>query len=202
MPDVNPEPYTGAFYTVRYGDMCDRLSANVFEDVFDQVFDAGTGVLASGDYPQYYALKSKLVKLFITRNWFKEIGAETPDDFYYKCYQAIVDSAGRWEVPLEMMAKTTFDVTNPDKEGQTVKYGHTIEAVIQDTPYGTLSATADYASGKSGTYHSGQDEIVTRNDLDAYVMMDLRRKWNDNINEIVKEFDDLFIRIVGGDMVL
>ena len=201
MPDVNPEPYTGAFYTVRYGDMCDRIGGNMFEEAFDQVFDA-SGPLATGDYPQYYALKTKLVKLFNVRNWFKEIGAETPDDFGIKCMQAIVDSAGRWEVPLEMMAKTTFDVTNPDKEGQTVKYGHTIEAVIQDTPYGTLSATADYASGKSGTYHSGQDEIVTRNDLDAYVMMDLRRKWNDNINEIVKEFDDLFIRIVGGDMVL
>ena len=202
MPDVNPEPYTGAFYTVRYGDMCDRIGTDMFEAAFDNVFDAGTGALASGDYPQYYALKTKLVKLFVNRNWFKEIGAETPDDFGIKCMQAIVESAGRWEVPLEMMAKTSFDVTNPDKEGQIIKYGHSIENVIQDTPYGTLSSTADYATGKTGTYHSGQDEIATRNDLDAYVMMDLRRKWNDNINEIVKEFDDLFIRIVGGDMVL
>ena len=201
MPQVIPEPYEGAFYTVRYGDMCDRIGTNPFEDAFDMAF-AVSGPLASADYPQYYALKAKLSKLFNARNWFKEIGAETPDDFLIKCYQAIIESAGRWEVPLEMMAKTSFDVTNPDKEGQTVRYGHTIEAVIQDTPYGTLSATADYASGKSGTCHSGQDEIVTRNDLDAYVMMDLRRKWNDNINEIVKEFDDLFIRIVGGDMVL
>ena len=201
MPQVIPEPYEGAFYTVRFRDLCDRIGANPFEESFESVFDNG-GTLAQSDYPQYYALKDKIVKLFFTRNAFKEIGAETPDDFYVKCYQAIVDSAGRWEVPLEMMAKATFDVTNPDKEGQTVKYGHTIEAVIQDTPYGTLSASADYASGKSGTYHSGQDEIVTRNDLDAYVMMDLRRKWNDNVNEIVKEFDDLFIRIVGGDMVL
>ena len=201
MPQVIPEPYEGAFYTVRYGDLCDRIGANPFEDSFDNVFGVN-GPLAQSDYPQYYALKAKIVKLFVARNWFKEIGAETPDDFTIKCYQAIVESAGRWEVPLEMMAKATFDVTNPDKEGQTVKYGHNIESVIQDTPYGTLSASADYASGKSGTYHSGQDEIVTRNDLDAYVMMDLRRKWNDNINEIVKEFDDLFIRIVGGDMVL
>lgn len=201
MPDVNPEPYTGAFYTVRYGDMCDRLGSNPFEDAFDSVFAVG-GPLAQSDYPQYYALKAKLVKLFINRNWFKEIGAETPDDFGIKCMQAIAESAGRWEVPLEMMAKATFDVTNPDKEGQIIKYGHSIENVIQDTPYGTLSATADYASGKAGTYHTGQDEIATRNDLDAYVMMDLRRKWNDNINEIVKEFDDLFIRIVGAEMVL
>ena len=201
MPDVNPEPYTGAFYTVRFGDVCDRVGSNPFEDAFDGVFGVG-GPLAQSDYPQYYALKTKLVKLFNARNWFKEIGAETPDDFNIKCYQAIIESAGRWEVPLEMMAKATFDVTNPDKEGQIVKYGHSIENVIQDTPFGTLSSTADYATGKAGTYHSGQDEIATRNDLDAYVMMDLRRKWNDNINEIVKEFDDLFIRIVGGDMVL
>ena len=63
MPQVIPEPYEGAFYTVRFKDLCDRVGANPFEDSFDNVF-AVNGALAQSDYPQYYALKAKIVKLF------------------------------------------------------------------------------------------------------------------------------------------
>ena len=194
------EPYEGAFFTLRYDQCKDRITGWGFSEAWDAVFDNQTGAVSATDYPKFYALKATLVKRFELRNMYKEISAETPDQWMFLCEQMIADAASKFEVVLAM--ETHMDLSSPEKEGQTVKYGHKIDTAIQDTPYGQLSDTSDYVSGRTGTYHSGEDTILTRNDLDAYVMMDLRRKWEDNVKMIIEYFDDLFIRIVGGSMVL
>lgn len=196
------DPYTGAFYTLRYDECQTRITGWGFGKAFDDVFNSSTGMISQSDYPLFYALKDKIVKRFELRNAYKEISAETPDQWMFYAMQAIADAASKWEVPLGMMNKAGFDVTDPDKQGQAITYGHNIDGVVQDTPYGQLTSSADYVSGKTGTYHSGTDTIVSRNDLDAYVMMDLRKKWEDNMKMIIEGFDDLFIRITASDVIL
>ena len=50
--------------------------------------------------------------------------------------------------------------------------------------------------------HGGKDTITNRDKLDAEIVMDLRDRWEDNMNKIVAGFDDLFIRIVGTEVEL
>ena len=38
-------------------------------------------------------------------------------------------------------------------------------------------------------------------EINADILMDLRRRWDSTINQIIEEFDELFIRIIGGDFI-
>lgn len=205
---LNPEPYTGPVFTLRYGDTVQRINdydgnghAWGFDYAFNMVFTINSNYYQS-KYPKYYAAGAELLSRFSLRNWFKEISAETPDQWIYLAEQAILESAGKWEVILDMTSRTGFDIADPNKSSQVIDYGHTVDESVQDTPYGQLSASSDYVSGRSNVTHGGKDTITNRDKLDAEIVMDLRDRWEDNMNRIVEGFDDLFIRIVGLEVEL
>ena len=189
------DPYTGAFFTLRYDECQTRITGWGFADAWDWVFDATRPFLAK--YPKYAALKTEAVTRFELRNMYKEISAETPDQWMFLCKQAIVESAAKWETVLDMMSRTGFDVADPNKSSQVIEYGHTVDESVQDTPYSQLSPSSDYISGRSNITHGGKDSITNRDKLDAEIVMDLRDRWEDNMTKIIEGFDDLFIRIVG-----
>jgi len=189
------DPYTGAFFTLRYDECQTRITGWGFGDAWDWVFDAARPWLAK--YPRYAAMKAEAVARFELRNMYKEISAETPDQWMFLCKQAIVESAAKWETVLDMMSRTGFDVADPNKSSQVIEYGHTVDESVQDTPYSQLSPSSDYVSGRSNITHGGKDSITNRDKLDAEIVMDLRDRWEDNMTKIIEGFDDLFIRIVG-----
>ncbi len=207
MPII-PEPYTGAIFTLRYGDTVQRISdfdgnGNPwgFQYAFNEFFTSNSNYWQA-KYPRFYAAGTELIARFELRNRYKEIGAETPEQWIYLAEQAIAESAGKWEAILDMMSKTGFDVADPNKSSQVIDYGHTVDESVQDTPYGQLTASSDYVSGRSNVTHGGKDTITNRDKLDAEIVMDLRDRWEDNMNKIVAGFDDLFIRIVGTEVEL
>lgn len=205
---ITPEPYTGAIFTLRYGDTVQRIpdydgngNAWGFDYAFNRFFTANSNYFQT-KYPKYYAIGTELRARFELRNWFKEISAETPDQWIILAQQAIAESAGKWEAILDMTSRTGFDIADPNKSSQVIDYGHTVDESIQDTPYGQLSQASDYVSGRSNVTHGGKDTITNRDKLDAEIVMDLRDRWEDNMNKIVAGFDDLFIRIVGTEVEL
>ena len=62
-------------------------------------------------------------------------------------------------------------------------------------------STSDYVTGKTAEQHSGEDKIHERNELDADILLDFRRKWDTTMNKMVEEFDVLFVRITGAGFV-
>lgn len=205
---ITPEPYTGAVFTLRYGDTVQRIpdydgngNAWGFDYAFNRFFTANTNYFQT-KYPKYYAIGTELRARFELRNWYKEISAETPDQWIILAQQAIAESAGKWEAILDMTSRTGFDIADPNKSSQVIDYGHTVDESVQDTPYSQLSPSSDYVSGRSNITHGGKDTITNRDKLDAEIVMDLRDRWEDNMNKIVEGFDDLFIRIVGLEVEL
>lgn len=194
------DPYTGAFFTLRYDECQTRITGWGFADAWDWVFDAARPWLAK--YPRYAAMKAEAVARFELRNMYKEISAETPDQWMFLCKQAIVESAAKWETVLDMMSRSGFDVADPKKSSQVIEYGHTVDESVQDTPYSQLSPSSDYVSGRSNITHGGKDSITNRDKLDAEIVMDLRDRWEDNMTKIIEGFDDLFIRIVGASVII
>lgn len=194
------ETYTGAIFTLRYDECQTRITGWGIGMAWDAVFDAALPFAAK--YPRYAAMKTELVARFELRNMYKEISAETPDQWIFLAKQAIIESAGKWESILDMMSRTGFDVADPNKSSQVIEYGHTVDESVQDTPYSQLSPSSDYVSGRSNITHGGKDSITNRDKLDAEIVMDLRDRWEDNMNKIIEGYDDLFIRIVGASVII
>ena len=209
-----PEIYTGAQFTLRYGETHDRLTEYYeytdgngnqaflpfgFEAAFSIAND--NQLIDASSLPKFGQLMAMIAPRLEHRNWMKGLSAETPDRWIDLCCQLFSEIAEKYEDILTMQTSTDFDVTNPDKESRIIQYGHVIEGQVQDTPYGQLDATSDYVSGKTAEQHSGQDTIHERNELDAEILMDFRRKWDATINKIIEEFDVLFIRITGADFI-
>ena len=205
-----PEIYTGAQFTLRYGDCVQRMSEYIPDDGNGNPmpfgFDAAVwklndiGVNMTG-WTHFSQLWGDLEVRLTLRNWAKELSAETPDAWIMLCAQRIAEVAEKYEPVLAMESTTGFDITNPSKESRIIEYGHVIDGQVQDTPYGQLDASSDYVSGKTSEQHSGEDKIHERNELDADILMDFRRKWDATINKIIEEFDVLFIRITGADFI-
>ena len=205
-----PDIYTGAQFTVRYGDCVQRMPDYIPDDGYGNPIPFGfgaaiwklqdMGIIMSG-WNHFGTLWADLEPRLTLRNWAKELSAETPDAWTMLCAQRIAEVAEKYEPVLAMESTTGFDITNPSKESRIIEYGHVIEGQVQDTPYGQLDATSDYVSGKTAEQHSGQDTIHERNELDADILMDFRRKWDATINKIIEEFDVLFIRITGADFI-
>ena len=180
-----PEIYTGAQFTVRYDECVNRIT-EYYQDShmnwmpfgIDAVWQSceDNGLVTYGQQPTFALIRGTFVKRFNLRNFFKELGAETPDDWFRLAIMRLTEVAEKYEPILKMEATTGFDVSNPDKESRIIEYGHVIEGQVQDTPYGQLDATSDYVSGKTAEQHSGQDTIHERNELDADILMDFRRK--------------------------
>ena len=205
-----PEIYTGAQFTVRYDECVNRIP-EYYQDShmnwmpfgIDAVWQycEDNGLVTYGQQPTFALIRGTFVKRFNLRNFPKELGAETPDQWFGLAIMRLTEVAEKYEPILKMEATTGFDVSNPDKESRIIEYGHVIEGQVQDTPYGQLDAASDYVSGKTAEQHSGKDTIHERNELDAEILMDFRRKWDATINKIIEEFDVLFIRITGADFV-
>ena len=209
-----PDIYTGAHFTIRYGDCVQQIPDYI-------VYDDGQGNEVSipfGFNAALYMLQNNLMldmshltrflgawteieKRLRLRDWRKELGAETPDDWIVLCAQKIAEVAEKYEPVLAMEATAGFDVSNPSKESRTIQYGHVINGQVQDTPYGQLQAASDYVSGQTREEHSGQDVIDERTGLDADILSGFRQRWEATINIIVEEFDELFIRITGGEFI-
>ena len=205
-----PEIYTGAQFTVRYDECVDRITEYYQDSHMNwmpfgihavwQYCEDHTLVYYSAQ-PTFVQLRATIEDRFEMRNWRKELGAETPDEWFRLACMRLTEIAEKYEPILKMEATTGFDVSNPDKESRIIEYGHVIEGQVQDTPYGQLDASSDYVSGKTAEQHSGKDTIHERNELDADILMDFRRKWDATINKIIEEFDVLFIRITGADFI-
>lgn len=195
MPDVDPEIYTGAFYTLRYDQCKTRITDYDFAHFFEEALTGYTT-----DYPKYYASKALITKMFENRNMYKELSAETPDQWKWLCKQAIFESAVKWEQLLTL--EDGLDLEDVSAEETVTDYGSTIRTQVQDTPYGTLDANSNYLSGQDLVTRDGSDIVTKRNDLPMDILLDARRKWKAAAQQIVEEFDDLFIRIVGDNVVL
>ena len=211
---IAPDIYTGAQFTLRYGDCVQRITDYIVYDdgngnevSIPFGFDAALYMLQNNlmldmtHLPKFLTGWVEISKRLNLRDWRKELSAETPDDWIVLCAQRIAEVAEKYEPVLAMETSTGFDVSNPDKESRIIEYGHIINGQVQDTPYGQLDDTSDYVSGKTAEQHSGEDKIHERNELDAEILMDLRKKWDATINKIVEEFDVLFIRITGAGFV-
>lgn len=209
-----PEIYTGAHFTIRYGDCVQQIPDYVVHDdgngndvSIPFGFDAAMWLLQNAanvdmsHLARFQAAWPELVKRLNLRDWRKELGAETPDDWIILCMQRIAEVAEKYEPVLAMEATAGFDVSNPSKESRTIQYGHVINGQVQDTPYGQLQAGSDYVSGQTREEHSGQDVIDERTGLDADILSGFRQRWEATINIIVEEFDELFIRITGGEFI-
>ena len=209
-----PEIYTGAQFTLRYGDCAQRITDYYeWEDAnnvtHQEPFGVGTALIMAADnnfidagtVPRFMQMMMDIQPRFNLRNWSKELSAETPDRWMELCMQLISEIAEKYEDVLTMQASTGFDVTNPDKESRIIEYGHVINGQVQDTPYGQLDDTSDYVSGKTAEQHSGQDSIKERNELDAEILSRFRKEWETTAKRLVEEFDVLFIRITGADFI-
>ena len=205
-----PEIYTGAQFTLRYDECTTRLTQFYqdshlawepfgIEAVFQYCEDHE--LVRYAEYPNIVNNRGWIVKRFEVRNKRKELSAETPDAWFDLAVQRLCEIAAKWEPILKMENSTGFDVSNPSKESRTIEYGHVVEGQVQDTPYGELNAESDYVTGKTAEQHSGRDVITERNDLDADILMDIRRRWESTINLIVEDFDVLFIRVTGGNFI-
>lgn len=209
-----PDIYTGAHFTIRYGECVEQIpDYYVYEDENGNEvsipfgFDAAmyylyhTLGLSMSHLTRFLSGWDELVKRLTLRDWRKELGAETPDDWIVLCAQKIAETAEKYEPVLAMETSAGFDVSNPSKESRTIQYGHVVNGQVQDTPYGQLQAGSDYVSGQTREEHSGQDVIDERNGLDADILAGFRQRWEATINIIVEEFDELFIRITGGEFI-
>ena len=209
-----PEIYTGAQFTLRYGDTVNRITdyyewTDANNVVHQEPFGVITAMIMAGDsniidpaaVPRFVQMMMDIQGRFNVRNWYKELSAETPDRWMDLCMQLISEIAEKYEDVLTMQASTGFDVTNPDKESRIIEYGHVINGQVQDTPYGQLDASSDYVSGRTAEQHSGQDSIKERNELDAEILSRFRKEWETTAKRLVEEFDVLFIRITGADFV-
>lgn len=206
-----PDIYTGAHFTVRY-DECQQQITEFYQDShmnwmpfgIDAVWQycEDNGLVNYTQFPTFTGVRPIIVKRFELRNMFKELGAETPDAWGRLAAQKLTETASRYETILKMESTTGFDVSSPNRESRTIRYGHVVNGQVQDTPYGQLQASSDYVSGQTREEHSGQDVIDERDGLDADIILDLRRRWDSTINQIIEEFDELFIRITGGEFIV
>ena len=217
-----PEIYTGAQFTIRYDQAQSRIPDYYEWDTEEDDGNGGTvtvhhslpfGFAAAlmkatdenyvdpANTPYMAASMPHILRRLELRDRFKELSAETPDAWIMLCMQRFCEVIERYEDVLAMEASTGFDVTNPSKESRIIEYGHIINGQVQDTPYGQLDDTSDYVTGKTAEQHSGEDKIHERNELDADILMDFRRKWDTTVNKIIEEFDVLFIRITGAGFV-
>ena len=207
-----PEIYTGAQFTLRYGETHDRLTEYYeYTDInnnqafmpfgFEAAFMIAndTGCIDASNLPKFGQLMAMIIKRLEHRNWMKELSAETPDRWIDLCCQLFSEIAEKYEDILTMQTSTDFDITNPDKESRIIQYGHVIDGQVQDTPYGQLDASSDYVSGRTAEQHSGQDSVKERNELDAEILSRFRKEWETTAKRLVEEFDVLFIRITGAD---
>lgn len=205
-----PEIYDGAHFTLRY-DQCKQRITQFYLDShtnwrpfgIDAVWQycEDNNLVEYRLFPNFIAERADICRRFELRNMFKELSAETPDAWGRLAAQKLTETASRYEAILAMENSTDFDVSDPNKDSRSIEYGHVINGQVQDTPYGQLQSGSDYVSGRTREEHSGQDTIHERNDLDADILMDLRRRWDSTINQIIEEFDELFIRIIGGDFI-
>lgn len=204
-----PDIYTGAQFTLRYQECKDRITKYITSGRVDYPFGfmaawvkaVDEGYITAADVPYFAASLPQIVKRLELRDRFKELSAETPDAWIMLCMQRWCELSEKYEDVLAMEAATGFDVTNPSRESRIITYGHIINGSVQDTPYGELNDASDYVSGRTHESHSGTDSIQERNELDADILMDFRRKWDTTINKIIEEFDVLFIRITGAGFV-
>ena len=222
MTAVPPEIYDGAQFTIRYDQAETRITDYYEWDTEEDDGNGGTvtvhhtlpfgfaaawqkasdeGYVYPTDCPYFMQNLPILLKRLEIRDRYKELSSETPDQWTILCMQRFAEISEKYEDVLKMEASTGFDVTNPSKESRIIEYGHIINGQVQDTPYGELDSTSDYVTGKTAEQHSGEDKIHERNELDADILMDFRRKWDATINKIIEEFDVLFIRITGADFI-
>lgn len=217
-----PEIYTGAQFTIRYDQAETRITDYYEWDTEEDDGNGGTvtvhhtlpfgfaaawqkasdeGYVYPTDCPYFMQNLSILLKRLEIRDRYKELSAETPDEWVILCMQRFAEISEKYEDILRMEASTGFDVANPSKESRIIEYGHIINGQVQDTPYGELDSTSDYVTGKTAEQHSGEDKIHERNELDADILLDFRRKWDTTMNKMVEEFDVLFVRITGAGFV-
>ena len=200
-----PEVYTGAQFTLRYDECQKRIrdyfnsNAFGFKAAWAKAIDEG--FINVGDVPHFASGIEHIVKRLELRDRFKELSAETPDAWIMLCMQRFAEVSDKYGDVLAMEAAEGFDVTNPSKESRIIEYGHIVNGQVQDTPYGELTDTSNYVSGRTRETHSGADTIQERNELDGDILMDFRRKWDTTLNMIVEEFDVLFIRLTGGNFI-
>lgn len=217
-----PEIYIGAQFTIRYDQAETRITDYYEWDTEEDDGNGGTvtvhhtlpfgfaaawqkasdeGYVYPTDCPYFMQNLSILLKRLEIRDRYKELSAETPDEWVILCMQRFAEISEKYEDILRMEASTGFDVTNPSKESRIIEYGHIINGQVQDTPYGELDSTSDYVTGKTAEQHSGEDKIHERNELDADILLDFRKKWDTTMNKMVEEFDVLFVRITGAGFV-
>ena len=222
MTAVPPEIYDGAQFTIRYDQAETRITDYYEWDTEEDDGNGGTvtvhhtlpfgfaaawqkasdeGYVYPSDCPYFMQNLPILLKRLEIRDCYKELSSETPDQWTILCMQRFAEISEKYEDVLKMEASTGFDVTNPSKESRIIEYGHIINGQVQDTPYGELDSTSDYVTGKTAEQHSGEDKIHERNELDADILLDFRRKWDTTMNKMVEEFDVLFIRITGAGFV-
>lgn len=217
-----PEIYTGAQFTLRYQECKDRIPVYYEWDTEEDDGNGGTvtvhhtlpfgfaaalkkaedeGYIDPSNAPYFAASMPYIGPRLELRDRYKELSAETPDAWIILCMQRFCEIIDKYEDVLAMEAATGFDVTNPSRESRIITYGHIINGSVQDTPYGELNDASDYVSGRTRESHSGEDKIHERNELDADILMDFRRRWDTTVNKIIEEFDVLFIRITGAGFV-
>ena len=207
-----PEIYDGAQFTLIYDQCQQRIPVYYsYEDENNNNVDlpfgfaaalkiaVDDGIIDPSKYPLMFTNIDWIIKRLELKDCFKELSAETPDAWNMLCMRRWSEVLDKYEPILKMEAGV--DVSNPDRDSRTIEYGHIIDGQVQDTPYGQLDASSDYVSGKTAEQHSGKDIITERTELDADILSRFRQKWDATINVLVDEFDNLFIRITGGDFI-
>lgn len=193
------DPYTDTFFTLRYSVCKDTITGWGFAGALAEVYGTGK-MLTAADYPYFEAVRAELIARAELAYQYREIGGETPDQWTYLCSVKWAELITKYNDVLAMEAGVT--VTSPDIASQTIDYGHTVENIIQDTPYGQLNSSSDYVSQKSKLIHDNSDTITNREELDSEILSKFRDRWTPTIQKMVDELGELFIAIVGGDFVI
>lgn len=194
------ETYTGAWFTLRYDQCKSRITGWGLGAALDAVLSASGTILSTADYPLFNAVKADIVAQAEQKYMYREISAETPDQWTYYAKTLWTELVRKYEDVLDLEA--SVDVTSADITAQKFLHGRNVDTSLQDTPYGQLSQSSDYVTQRSTTGYSGTDTVSNRDALDSEIVAKYRDRWQPTVLKIVDELGELFVSIIGGDFIL
>lgn len=204
---IEPEPYTGAIFTLWYHDMVDRspwegigqmrTKKHSFQGAFNNL--QTKSIVSVGLYPSFVEKWTRIKSRVELEYQYREINAETPDMWVLNCERKIAEMADRYEPVLK--ALESADLSDIGQGSTVTEYGSVIGSKLQETPYGELDDESEYTSSQSHVSRTGEDRVSVKGNT-AEALMSLQRKYEGVENTIIKEFGELFIHTIALEGVL
>lgn len=204
---IEPEPYTGAIFTLRYRDMVERspfegtgqfrVKKHSLQAAFNNL--QSKSIVTVGFYPFFCGKWDRMRQKAELEYQYREINAETPDMWVLNAERKIMEMADKYEPILK--ALQSADLSDIAQGSTVTEYGSVIGSKLQETPYGELDDESEYTSSQSHVSRTGEDKVSVKGNT-AEALMSLQRKYEGVENTIIKEFGELFIHTIALEGVL